>query len=410
MKTRSVASVVSEKKCCSCGICAGVCPTACISMQLDGKKRLLPIIREDACRNCGICLEVCPGRESFEMSVEGRADKPVLHAYNGHTENEARLEHSVSGGICLQLVESLLASGSYQKVFSVTTWDLSDVVTTVPSECVTESMGGSRYVPVSHEQAVRYMVSHRDEKIILIGVGCAIRGFRNVIRTMKLDPDNYLLLGLFCDKALTYRVWDHFSGKTAGHGQLRELHFRSKKYGKWPGDMLLVCEHGEVSLPKQERQRVADFYTNERCLYCIDKLCLEADVSLGDNYTNMFVNPRGTSTVLIRTEAGQKAFEEVAAALALEETAMEPVMKSQQIGKNRQRISFARLRSGVKMVGGEKVRISYKTKLKYRYKRWKIFVSGNRLLVRVWSKLENVMKHGQNRNPSNNYHRGGGPL
>ena len=44
-----------EANCISCGACAGVCPTTCISV---GETQY--VINEEDCIECGACAEICP--------------------------------------------------------------------------------------------------------------------------------------------------------------------------------------------------------------------------------------------------------------------------------------------------------------------------------------------------------------
>ena len=47
----------------------------------------------------------------------------------------------------------------------------------------------------------------------------------------------------------------------------------------------------------------------ECCLYCIDKLNVNADISVGDNFTDIESSELGSNSVIIRTAKGQKAWE-----------------------------------------------------------------------------------------------------
>lgn len=385
----NVGAVVKEEKCCSCGICAGVCPVKCIQMKLDQNKVPVPVIDAMLCTHCGLCLDICPGKESFNETLCGGPrgkEATVLQAYNGHTKNESLLITSASGGICMQLIDELLKTGVFKKAFLVKEWNLSKILTTELCEAVCPSMGGSRYVPVSHEKAVKYILQHRDEKVILVGTGCAIRGLRNVIQTFHLNDNNYLLLGLFCDSVMSYSIWDYFLSVSTSYGKLKELHFRSKKKHGWPGDVLLVCDKGEVYFPKEKRQRIKDFYINKRCLYCTDKLCSCADISLGDNYTGTFVNKMGTSSIFVRTDKGKKYLNRIESLLEFQEIAPSLVERAQQIEKTKEKNWFAKIKEK------ECKEVPLKYKIKYCYKMVKIFSRKYKLLMNAIFMFERIFK------------------
>lgn len=91
----NVGAVVKEEKCCSCGICTGVCPVKCIQMKLDQNKVPVPVIDAMLCTHCGLCLDICPGKESFNEALCGEPrekEATVLQAYNGHTKNVVTYE------------------------------------------------------------------------------------------------------------------------------------------------------------------------------------------------------------------------------------------------------------------------------------------------------------------------------
>lgn len=58
----NVNSIVRKGLCCSCGICAGICPRNCIEMIIC-KGIAKPNINNEQCINCGLCLDICPGKD-----------------------------------------------------------------------------------------------------------------------------------------------------------------------------------------------------------------------------------------------------------------------------------------------------------------------------------------------------------
>jgi len=66
---RTYKPVTDFEKCISCGLCAKVCPEACVIMQKrkDGKE--IPITDYDYCKGCGICAAECPVK-AIKMELE----------------------------------------------------------------------------------------------------------------------------------------------------------------------------------------------------------------------------------------------------------------------------------------------------------------------------------------------------
>lgn len=246
----------------------------------------------------------------------------------------------------------------------------------------------SRYIPVSQEKAVRYMLSHREERLIITGTGCAIQGIINVINKFHLHRENYLLIGLFCDKLMSYQVWDYFSKqKIEKGGDLQELFFRDKGNTGWPGDIKLVYSNGTSYLPKKKRTEVKDLFCHPRCLYCVDKLNRMADISVGDNYTKNYSDEKGSSCVVIRTATGEAAYRRISDRCVSYPVEIEDVCKSQEIYKKKENCMFLKHR-----FSGE--RLSGRLWIKYVYKRIRIGIgnTGFRWLIRLFIMIDEVIK------------------
>lgn len=370
---KNVNSVVEKGKCCSCGVCVGVCPKQCISLKLDSKKQGMPSpsIDDSACVSCGMCLNVCGGLSKADYEVNTSfSDKlndmydNVIELKTGYYTDEKILAEATSGGICTGLIKALLDKGMYDVAFCVCTSNYSGIVKTEPVTSVdTLESTKSRYIPVSHEDTARYMIENPDKRVVLVGTSCALESLLNLIRVKKLNRENYLLLGLFCDKTMTYQVWNYFDNK---NDQLEKMFFRTKEKDGWPGNFKLDYGRYSLTLNKSERMGVKDFFCHERCLYCTDKLNRLADISIGDNYTGENADKRGSSCIIVRTQRGKNAFDIIRDNCVLFDTSLELVEKSQEIKKKKENDSFAKSKFAGKKINGKKLLI------KYYFKRLKI--------------------------------------
>ncbi len=302
--------------CSSCGICKGVCPKSCIEYtKTDGM--YYPAIDHSKCIGCGICFDVCSSMShSYKYADPIKATKgDSLFAVNAFSKNNDLRHVSASGGCVSTLVSKLIEQGLYDVATTVDTYDYKEQIksTIINIDNISEdysktSYPKSRYLPVSHEDAVRFVLSNRDKKLIFIGTSCAIRGFHRVIDKFKLNRDNYLLIGLFCDKIFNYNIYDYYRTFADGK-ELTSLHFKNKDSGGWPGNMkLMFSDLSHKFVDSSERQKMKELFMPERCLYCIDKLNVEADISIGDNYTGHFSSSKGSNSVIIRTKRGLQAW------------------------------------------------------------------------------------------------------
>lgn len=76
--------------------------------------------------------------------------------------------------------------------------------------------------------------------------------------------------------------------------------------------MKFIFTDGTVAYQdKAERVKIKNYFMPERCLYCIDKLNVYADISVGDNYTQQDSSLLGSNSVIIRTNIGMTVWESV---------------------------------------------------------------------------------------------------
>ena len=347
-------NVIITKKaglCCSCGICKNVCPKNCIDYKRE-KGLYIPVIDNDICIHCGICTDVCPGiQETYEHNEPKQAViGSVKGSYNAWSKDPDIRHVSASGGCISTIVLELLNQKVYDVAFFVDTYSYEKQLKTVPIFNVAgikkSNLPKSRYLPVSHENAVSYMLDNRNKRMILIGTSCALRGFRKVVSRFQLNPDNYLFLGLFCDKVFNYNVYDYLSDHYSENKGVSALHLENKESGGWPGNMKLFFNDGSyIYLDKSIRAELKDYFMPERCLYCIDKLNVSADIAFGDNYTKQNSSELGSNSLIIRTENGLRIWKQVCDKLGFESVDMNSICEAQYLDGRLNNLYYGRIKS-----------------------------------------------------------------
>lgn len=333
MDNQTVKQTAELKLCISCGMCKNICPVSCISWKRENGM-YYPVIDERTCVHCGKCLSVCPGIGMSYETLLDSATGTYSATYNGWSKDEQIRHVSASGGVITTMIQALLECKMYDVAFCVGSYDYRNQLT-VKNFYADEnhtSSPKSRYLPVSHENTVTYISQNPDKKAILIGTSCAIRGLLNVINEQRLNRENYLLVGLFCDKVFNYNVHDYFQKTFCGEDELVNVHFKNKESGGWPGNMKFFLEDGRTFyIDKDERGKIKEYFMPERCLYCIDKLNVSADISLGDNYTTEHSSELGSNSIFIRTELGQQAWLVIADRVEFYPVSVEKIHKAQYI-------------------------------------------------------------------------------
>lgn len=316
----------------------------------------LPVIDEEACVQCGLCAAVCPGlghpyepKETAEATIIGT----VLECCNAWSKDAQIRYVSASGGVISTLIPALLQQGYYDGAFCLDSYDYREQLKTrlyTTEEivhCWSQSNAPkSRYLPVSHENAVSYMKQNREARLIIVGTSCAVRGLQNTIKKLNLDRSQYLFIGLFCDKVFNYNVHSYFADQYAQGTALAGLHFKNKESGGWPGDMKFYPEVGEpFYVPLAERAKAKAYFMPERCLYCVDKLNVYADISLGDNYTGKDESSLGSNSVIIRTQAGKAAWNAVTDKLETRDISIDEIQKAQGLDWRLNNLYFSDFRA-----------------------------------------------------------------
>jgi hypothetical protein len=107
-------------------------------------------------------------------------------------------------------------------------------------------------------------------------------------------------------------VLSYWQDQYCSGSKLTALHFKNKESGGWPGDMKFFLDNGKTFyVPLADRAKAKAYFMPERCLYCVDKLNVWADISVGDNYTGRDESHLGSNSVIVRTEAGLTAWSAV---------------------------------------------------------------------------------------------------
>lgn len=333
---------LDKSLCTSCGVCAGVCPKQCIETKfINGQ--YIPEIKHDECTECGLCAQVC----SFCNDNKSQKQHMVLKkpiCYNAWMKDNAVRMEGTSGGITNGLIRSLIKKDAYSCAFCVDSFAYDkEVFSTFCNEDFS-NISKSRYVPVSHKKAVEYILKNKNDKVILVATPCAVHNILNVIEKLKLNRENYLIIGLFCDKTERNSIFTYFQSLTKK--TVSSLHFRNKEKNGWPGAMKFFYSDGSEEFRSASvRMKVKSYFQLEQCLYCVDKMNSFCDISVGDNYTEKHgpEKKKGENSLIIRTEMGLKAFESIEEECEKFEVSYDEILSSQKMKERKVNGVYAKL-------------------------------------------------------------------
>jgi coenzyme F420 hydrogenase subunit beta len=286
-------------KCSGCGACVAVCPADALSFA-EGEMITSPKTTgycKQATDNvpCGACYAACPRT--------GSQPEETLGEYIGLVQAKAAFDvsHRQSGGAVTAILANALDEGLIDAVVTVTEdrWTLKPSSVIITRSDVLIQQAGSRYswwVPLlaALKNAV---VERKFHRIAVVGVPCAVQALAR-IRTSDNDllkpygRSIRLVIGLFCTETFDYAAL--VQGKLRTHYKLNTHEIRKLDV---KGKLEILKHDGSTTtIPLSE----LDACIRQGCHYCTDLTAVLSDISAG-----AIGSPAGTTTLVIRTQAGK---------------------------------------------------------------------------------------------------------
>jgi coenzyme F420 hydrogenase subunit beta len=307
--------VINSDVCCRCGTCEAFCP------RIEHKENRPELVNYDPL--CGLCFTYCP-RTFLDMGImesklfgRTRNADEALGIYRKAVSAQAvsREGKAQDGGVATALLAQALESGMID--CAVVTgrdeeWRAVARVATTADEI--RSAAGTKYTINNSVMAVKDALEKGCKRIGFVGTPCQIQGLRKV----KLLDEPYqfgqdrivLLVGLFCMENFDYDAL--MKGLVKGRFGLEPkdvARFEIKR-----GMFRVIDKAGKAHEVKIEE---TDEFTFKGCGPCFDFSSELSDISVGSVGSG-----DGWSTVLTRTDAGERLYAAALASGALQEKAV----------------------------------------------------------------------------------------
>ncbi len=308
--------VISPEICCRCGTCEAFCP------RIEHKENRPALVNYDPL--CGLCFAYCPrtflDMGELERKLFGRtrnADKEPLGIYKKAVSAQAKpIEaNAQDGGVATALLVTALESGIIDcAVVTGRDEDWRTVASVAASAEEIRAAAGTKYTISNSIYAVKDALEKGYKKIGFVGTPCQIQGLRKV----KLLDEPYevgqgriaLLVGLFCMENFSYDSLMYGLVKGKFNLDPKDVaRFEIKK-----GMFRVIDKTGKAHEVKIEE---TDEYTFKGCGPCFDFTSELADISVGSVGSS-----DGWSTVLTRTDVGEKLYASTLAAGKVQEKAI----------------------------------------------------------------------------------------
>ncbi len=311
--------VIDQGICSGCSTCAAFCDR--IKMDENGQAELVEEkdctmdIRAVKCSEEGTCYDVCPmvsfSKPELEKEVFGnvREDEDLGHYKKivaAKSKKKEILEKAQDGGA----VTSILAAALEAKLIDGTVitnrtaeWTTSADVATTEEELIQGA--GTKYARAP--STMKFGKSMRDvRRIALVGTGCQTLGARKTITSFLKDviektkesetPLDFALIGLFC--------FENFPYGCIKEALEREFAVKIEDITKTDitrGKFIITKKDGSTD---KKPVKTFDECVPEACNLCIDFTSEFSDISVGSVGTE-----DGWSTVVVRSEKGEKLLE-----------------------------------------------------------------------------------------------------
>lgn len=296
-------AVIEADRCIKCGSCVAACPSDSIGIdEEEGRPTLVRM-----CTGCSSCWDYCPRSglryESLvsHVSDERGLDEPEIYAASA--QSSAVKSAGQDGGVVTALLGELIEQGELDGAV-VATEDpeepLRGKATLATSKAELREAAGSVYTQPMSLGRLEELIEDAelvDPDIALVGTPCVIEGAAALERYDHAAADAIALtVALLCTRSFEH---DRLAGQLSGFGvdpaNVGKLDVKE-------GTLFAYSENGELLLETDVTE--FDAAGLRGCDECADFVGKAADISAGN-----IGSPAETTSVIVRTERGKRAYD-----------------------------------------------------------------------------------------------------
>ncbi|MFW9848521.1 MAG: Coenzyme F420 hydrogenase/dehydrogenase, beta subunit C-terminal domain [Candidatus Thorarchaeota archaeon] len=284
--------IVQTEVCVECGTCVSNCPVDAISGEWIDNKYVPSLTGK--CISCGICYAMCPRTKMLPTQLIGEY-KTIWRAKRveegGNRQDGGVATALIAAGLRMKTLDAaVVATHGTEK------WRPLAMVATKAEEVL--NSGGTIYthIPIVAGMMEAFVNGH--SKIAVVGTACNIDALHRLqthtAGFLAMDGDaDVTKVGLFCMESFDYERLKNF---------LKDNKIDIQKVDRMAiaGGKFMIRLNGE-----NQEWPVADLDSAaaKSCSYCHDLTAKNADISCGN-----IGSDEGYTTVIVRTEKGEKLF------------------------------------------------------------------------------------------------------
>ena len=317
----------TKDRCCGCTACAAVCAQDAISFVEGGDGFSYPAVDQGKCVECRRCEQVCLGLAEYPPL----ATRNVVAA---QTNYDRILQTSSSGGVFSMLARKVLARGGvvYGAAFA------SDFKT-VQHRRIDQLedlalLQGSKYLQSNVVGVFRKVKGDLEagKDVLFSGTPCQVAGLRAFL---GCDSKSLLCVEVICHGVPSPLAWQAYLGQRK---PVRKVEHRNKAQGWRRFSVVLshsdgTCESSFFGDNTYMRGFLSELFNRKSCSCCVLRgRSSGADITLGDFWqverfhAEYSADDRGCSAVIIQTEKGVGAWNQISPECRVVESSLKNVM------------------------------------------------------------------------------------
>ena len=336
VNTAKTVENMEKRLCAGCGVCANVCPNACISMNADTEGFVYPRVDASLCSSCEICTMHCPVLNP-PKPYENQMDPQVYAAWS--LDEEVRY-NSTSGGIFTELAKTVLnqngfVAGARYNDRHLVEHAVIDRVEDIPL------LRQSKYVQSETKDIYTQVETalRTGRPVMFVGTPCQCAGLRVLLRK---PYENLLLCDFICRGVNSPLVYlKYLEELECQYGsRIKQVWFKNKTYGWNKFGTKIIFEDGQEYFGGRDTdpfmygyiKRGLNLYMRPSCGQCRFKgVKRSVDITLGDFWGvklhgSSDNTDAGVSVLMIHSSKGQDLFKCLSNVIYFEKHTLEEVI------------------------------------------------------------------------------------
>lgn len=295
-------------KCTGCFLCADICPTKAIKMQLDEEGFFKYIIDESKCIKCGLCVKKCP-----KLKYSSNNNKiSSSNCYSAYSKDDEILLNSSSGGIFSEISNFILNFNGVVIGAAYINNSVRHILIEKKEDL--KLLRGSKYLQSDLTGIYNIVKDNlkQNKKVLFSGTPCQIAALTNFIQDENLYTIDIVCHGVPSKKVYDFMLLECFNSKVS------KVEFR-KKTNSWRN---FNIKYDNKIISKDEDKWFKEFLNNTNlkqdcynCPFVSDKRL--GDITLADFWGIQDIDldfynlnrDRGVSAIMINSKKGKYLFE-----------------------------------------------------------------------------------------------------